>query len=141
LYLYRLGLNAARRNLPVHIKLNGQRCRPPLPLDLYFILTAWAKSAAKQQRLLGWAMRTLEDTPLLPTGLLNDIGPEQEVFPKSESVELIFEPLSLQDMYNIWSAIKVSPQLSASYVARAVAIDSSVLVTEAAPVVLVTEAA
>lgn len=134
LYLYRLGINAARRNLPVHIKPNGQRYRAPLPLDLYFILTAWAKSAAKQQRLLGWAMRTLEDTPLLPTGFLNDIGPEPEVFPPNEAVELIYEPLSLQDMYNIWSAMKISPQLSASYVARAVSIDSTVLITEGSPV-------
>ena len=134
LYLYRLGVNAARRNLPIHTKLDGKRYRPPLPLDLYFILTAWAKSAAKQQRLLGWAMRTLEDTPLLPTGLLNDVGPEPEIFPPNEAVELIFEPLSLQDMYNIWSAMKISPQLSASYVARAVSIDSTMLITEGAPV-------
>src|SRR5215510_6575265 len=68
LFLYRLGVNAARRNLPSHVKFNGLRYRSPLPLDLYFLMTAWAKTAAKQQRLLGWAMRVLEDTPLLPSG-------------------------------------------------------------------------
>jgi hypothetical protein len=134
LFLYRLGVNGARRNLPSHIRLNGLRYRPPLPLDLYFLITAWAKSAAKQQRLLGWAMRVLEDTPLLPSGLLNDVGPEPEIFQPNETVEIIFEPLSLQDMYNIWSAIKAVPQLSASYVVRAVSIDSTVLLTEAVPV-------
>jgi hypothetical protein len=132
LFLYRFGVNAARRNLPSQVKLNGLRYRPPLPLDLYYLMTAWAKSAAKQQRLLGWAMRVLEDTPLLPPGLLNDVGPEPEIFQPNETVEIIFEPLSLQDMYNIWSAIKASPQLSASYVIRAVSIDSTVLITEAA---------
>jgi hypothetical protein len=132
LFLYRLGVNAARRNLPSQVKLNGLRYRPPLPLDLYYLLTAWAKSAAKQQRLLGWAMRVLEDTPLLPSGLLNDVGPEPEIFQPNETVEIIYEPLSLQDMYNIWSVLKASPQLSASYVVRAVSIDSTVLITEAA---------
>lgn len=134
LYLYRLGANAARRNLPYHVRSNGLRYRPPLPLDLYFLMTAWAKSAAKQQRLLGWAMRVLEDTPLLPSGLLNDVGPEPEIFQPNETVEIIFEPLSLQDMYNIWSAMKASPQLSASYVVRAVSIDSTALTPDAAPV-------
>jgi hypothetical protein len=133
LYLYRVGLNAARRNLLYHTKANGQRYRAPLPLDLYFLMTAWGKTAAKQQRLLGWAMRVLEDTPLLPTALLNDVGPELETFQPNEAVEIIFEPLSLQDMYNIWTTMKASPQLSANYVARAVSIDSTVLITESAP--------
>lgn len=134
LYLYRIGINAARRNLPARTGLDGRRYRPPLPLDLYYLLTAWARTAIAQQRLLGWAMRTLEDTPLLTSGLLNDVGPEPETFQPQETVELIFEPLALQDLYNIWSALKVAPQLSASYVARAVALDSIVTLTEAAPV-------
>src|SRR5262245_2576955 len=134
LYLYRLGVNAARRNLPFQVKANGQRYRPPLPLDLYFLMTAWARSADKQQRLLGWAMRVLEDTPLLPSGLLNDVGPEPEIFQPNETAEIIYEPLSLQDMYNIWSVLKASPQISASYVVRAISIDSTVLITEADPV-------
>jgi hypothetical protein len=134
LFLYRLGVNAARRNLLSHVRMDGLRYRPPLPLDLYYLMTAWAKSAAKQQRLLGWAMRVLEDTPLLPSGLLNDVGPEPEIFQPNETAEIIYEPLSLQDMYNIWSVLKASPQISASYVVRAVSIDSTVLITEAAPV-------
>jgi uncharacterized protein DUF4255 len=134
LYLYRLGVNAARRNLLSQVKADGQRYRPPLPLDLYFLMTAWARSADKQQRLLGWAMRVLEDTPLLPTALLNDVGPEPEIFQPNETVEIIFEPLTLQDMYNIWTTMKASPQLSANYVARAVSLDSTVLIAEPARV-------
>jgi|SRR5262245_6101554 len=134
LYLYRLGVNAARRNLPFQVKANGQRYRPPLPLDLYFLMTAWARSADKQQRLLGWAMRVLEDTPLLPSALLNDVGPEPEIFQPNETVEIIFDPLTLQDMYNIWTTMKASPQLSANYVARAVSLDSTVLIAEPAHV-------
>jgi hypothetical protein len=134
LYLYRIGLNAARRNLPLRIGLDGRRYRAPLPLDLHYLLTAWGKSSERQLRLLGWAMRLIEDTPLLSSGLLNDIGPEPEIFFPNETVELVFDPLSLQDMYSIWSIMKVSQQPSASYVARAVALDSINPLTEAPPV-------
>lgn len=134
LYLYRIGLNAARRNLPVRTGLDGRRYRPPLPVDLHYLLTAWGKSPERQLRLLGWAMRLIEDTPLLSSGLLNDIGPEPEIFLPNETVELVLDPLSLQDMYSIWSIMKVSPQPTASYIARAVALDSMITLTEAAPV-------
>src|SRR5262245_59958961 len=53
LYLYRLA-SSSRRNLPPRPGPNGEKMRPPLPLDLYYMLTAWGKKADKQQRLLGW---------------------------------------------------------------------------------------
>jgi hypothetical protein len=134
LYLYRVAVNGARRNLPPTVGLDGRRHRPPVPLDLHYILSAWAKSAVKQQRLFGWAIRMMEDVPILPAGLLNNYGPEAEIFRPNETVELILESLSLQDMYNVWSATKVNPQLSVSYVARMIGIESNVELSEAAPV-------
>jgi hypothetical protein len=134
LYLYRLAVNGARRNLPPSVGLDGIRRRPPIPLDLHYILTAWAKTAIKQQRLLAWAIRTLEDVPVLPAGLLNNYGPEPEIFRPNETVEMFLESLSLQDMNNLWSATKVNPQISVSYVVRMVGIESSVALTEAAHV-------
>jgi hypothetical protein len=131
LYLYRITVNVNCRNLPPRLGPHGQRTRPPLPLDLYYMLTPWAKSAAKQQRLLGWAMRTLEDTPILPSGFLNHYGPETETFRPDETVELICEPISLQDMINIWDVFKPHQQLSVTYVARMIAIESPDELTEA----------
>jgi hypothetical protein len=98
------------------------------------MLTAWARSAARQQRLLGWAMRALEDVPVLPSGVLNHYGPEPDTFLPHESVELICDPASLQDLVNIWEPFQSSQQLSVTYVARMVALDSSLELTEAAAV-------
>jgi hypothetical protein len=134
LYLYRIAVNGSRRNLPPSVGPDGIRYRPPIPLDLYYMLTAWAKTAARQQRLLGWALRVLEDVPVLPSGLLNHYGPEPEIFTPHETVELIFEPLALQDMSNMWHATKVNPQLSVTYVARMIRIDSTLKLTEGAHV-------
>ncbi len=125
LYLYRVAVNGSRRNLPPRLEPDGRRRRPPLPLDLYYLVTPWAKTAVKQQRLLGWAMRTLGDYPILPSNLVNSHGPELGIFHAEETVELIYEPLSLQDTFNIWESLKIKMQPSAAYVARMISIDST----------------
>jgi Pvc16 N-terminal domain len=131
LYLYRLAVNGARRNLPPTVGPNGERYRPAIPLDLHYIVTAWAQTAVKQQRLLGWAIRLLEDVPILPAGLLNNFGPEPDIFKPSETVELILESLSLQDWNNLWGALKTNPPpLSVGYIARMIGIDSTVALSE-----------
>jgi hypothetical protein len=134
LYLFRIAVSSARRNLSSGVGSNGQRYRPAIPLDLHYMVSAWAKTAVKQQRLLGWAIRMLEDVPILPDGLLNHYGPEADIFKPGETVELIMEQLTLQDLNNLWSATKVSPPLSVTYVARMIAIDSTVEIVEAAAV-------
>lgn len=134
LYLYRVEINAALRNLPNKTGLDGISRRAPLPLDLYYLLTVWAEDVIKQQRILGWAMRTLEDAPVLSAARLNHFGPETDVFRSNETVEIIFNSLSLQDLSNIWSAFKVSLPMSVAYIARVVGIDSTISTEESAPV-------
>ena len=134
-YLYRVAFNTARRSLPPRTTLDGRKFRPPTPVDINFLVTAWAKNPDTQQELLGWAIRTLQDTPVLPAGLLNRFaGNHGEVFHDQESVELVGEILSLQDLVNIWEIAKHNQQPSVSYVARMISIDSEIELTEAGPV-------
>lgn len=134
LYLYRVAVSTMRRNLPPTVAPDGRRFRPPLPLDLYFMLSPWAKSAARQLRILGWAMRELQNMPVLPSGLLNHYGPEHDTFRPTEAVELICESVSLQDMSFILEPIKSAQPLSVVYVARMVLIESLVPLVEAGEV-------
>jgi Pvc16 N-terminal domain len=136
LYLYRVSFNATRRYLPSRRDpITGFRRRPAVSLDLHFLLTAWAPDAGQQQRLLGWCVRTLEDTPILPAGFLNRFGPNRtDVFDASETVEIVGDNLSLQDIFNIWEVAKHRQQPSVSYVARQVTIDSSSELIEGPPV-------
>lgn len=131
LYLYQVTINTTRRNLPRRVEADGQRFRPSLPLDLHFLLIPWAQNAVKQQWLLGWAMRTLEDTPILPAEILNHYGTGGTIFHPYEAIEIICEPLALQEIVNIWDAFKPNLQLSVAYVARMVCIDSQIALTEA----------
>ena len=130
LYAYRVAINATRRNLPPSTGRDGRRYRSPLPLDLYFLLLPWAKSAVRQLRILGWAMRELHNVPILPASLLNHYGPEHDTFRPDEAVELMCETPTLQDMSNILEPIKYAQPLSVAYVARMVLIESSVPVSE-----------
>ena len=134
LYLYRIAPNTSRRNLPPTTGPDGTRFRPPIPLDLYYVASAWAQTAVRQQRLLGWAIRTFEDVPILPTNLLNNFGPELEVFKPGETVELVLDSLSLQDWNNIWTTTKTTAPLSVGYIARMLHIESSMPMTEHPPV-------
>ena len=85
----------------------------------------------KQQRLLGWALRELENTPILHASLLNQHGPEPDTFASNESVDLIMETLPILDMGAIWEVARHHFQVSVPYTARMVRIDSVVEITDA----------
>ena len=51
-----------------------------------------------QQRLLGFCMRALEDTPTLPAGLLNQAGTGTATFRGQETVQIVRDKLSIQDL-------------------------------------------
>jgi hypothetical protein len=134
LFLYRVSTSTVRRNLSAGGGAPGRRARPPLPLDLYYLLTPWSPSAVRQHRLLAWAMRTLEDTPTLEAGFLNHYGPRPETFRPDEAVTLVLDPLSIQDALNVWEVGKPNIQVAVTYVVRMVLIDSPVEDELAGPV-------
>jgi hypothetical protein len=130
IFLYRVSINAALRNLPSRRTAEGRRHRPSLPLDLHYLLTAWATDAERQQRMLGWSIRFLEDLGTLPAGLLNHYVHETDTFRPEEAVEIVCDPLALPDYLNLWDKLKPKMQTSITYALRMVMLDSTVLSTE-----------
>jgi hypothetical protein len=122
LYLYRITPAGEIRNYPPRISPDGRRYRPLLPINL------------QQQRLLGQAMRILEDTPVLPAGILNQGGPEDDTFRPTETVDVIMESISVYDMGAIWDVAKPNVQPSIGYVARMIGLESPLELVEAANV-------
>jgi hypothetical protein len=123
LWLYRITVNAAR-NLPVRIDADGTRHAPGLPLDLHYLVSAWATDPIQEQRLFAWTVRTIEDTPQLPAGVLNRHLPERDVFGPHETVELAWQPLTLAENLDLWDSVRAKMRPSASYLARVVELDS-----------------
>ena len=131
LLLYRVAINHTQRNLPPRNALDGTRFRPPLPVDLHYLLSAWSDDADTQQSLLGWAMRALEDTPILPGNLINPFMPAESVFRADESVELICDALPQEQWLVLFDRFAPALCASMTYVVRMVQIDSDKLMPDA----------
>lgn len=134
IYLYRVAVNGAMRNLTLRRTPDGRRFRPSLPLDLYYMITPWAQDIERQHRMLGWVMRMLDDTGVLSAGHLNHYLRETDTFRPSEGLEIICDPLSLSDYLTLWDRLRPRLPASATYALRMVLIDSDIQVPDAAPV-------
>ena len=130
IFLYRIAINLSRRNLPPTVTPDGRKLRPPLPVDLFYLISAWGRSVSRQHGLIGWCMRTLEDVSILPAAVLNGTGPDDDTFRSHEAVELSCEPLSLPDLNNLWEILRPNVPISMTYVARMIAIESTVPMPE-----------
>lgn len=132
LFLYRVSVNSVQRTPPAKPGPHGKARRTQLPLDLHFLLIPWAKDASFEQVILGWMMRTLEDTPILASGILNTLT--EGVFDPDETVEIVNGQLSNEEMFRIWDVLPSDYQISIPYSARIVRIDSELDRPEAGPV-------
>jgi len=130
LFLYRVSVSGSTRNLPYRRDADGRRYRPSMPVDLHYLLTPWATDGEKQQRMLGWAMRFLEDLGMLGAGQLNHYVAETDTFGKEEGIEVICDPLPLADYLNVWDKLKTKMPPSITYLVRMVTLDSDVLIDD-----------
>lgn len=123
-FVYRVLPNGSLRTPPGRIGPGNVKHKSQLPLDLHFLLTIWGKDPSLQHRLLGWVMRTIEDTPVLPHGLLDAVTPG--VFRPDETVEIVLAELRTEDLLHLWERLAPNDyQLSVPYVARNVRIEST----------------
>jgi hypothetical protein len=133
LFLYRIYPNGTLRSLRGRPGPEGQQYRNQLPLDLHFILTAWAQDPSLQHLIAGWMMRMIEDTPILPPGLLNQRYPG--LFSADEAVVITPAELSMEELLRMWEVIVENVyQLSIPYVARYVKVESELLVEIGRPI-------
>jgi hypothetical protein len=123
-FLYRVYQNGTMRTPSGRILPDGRRQGTKLPLDLHFLLTAWAKKASLQHQIAGWMMRVMEDNATIPASVLNAYQPN--VFRPDEAVEVGFTELSVEDMFHVWEVmINHVYQLSVPYQARVLEIEST----------------
>ena len=130
-YLYRVAINGSVRNSSSKRTPDGHRFRPSLPLDLYYLITPWVTDSERQHRMLGWLMRMLEDVGTLGSSHLNhnqdSVG--TNTFLATESIDIVCDPLALNDYFTIWDRLGALP-LSITYVLRMVMIDSTVSIDD-----------
>jgi hypothetical protein len=133
LLLWRVTVNGTQRNQLPRRAADGSLRRPPLPVDLHFLLTPWAVEAERQLRLTGWTLRFMEDHSVLPAALLNQslTRRERAAFEPDEAVELFFDAPSLPDYLGLWDKFRSRWQTGLTYGVRMVRLESPLMLQEA----------
>ncbi len=124
LWLYRVVRNPDLLNQPLPRPAPNQILRGVLPLDLYYLLTPLRRDVEDEQMLLGRAMQTLSDHPVLRgSDLVGSLA--------GSDVQL---RVTLEEITRVWTALQEPYRLSVSYHVQAVIIESDLEPIQTAPV-------
>jgi len=117
IFLYRVDFNRTMRaGWSAVGSVDG---RAYLPLDLHFLVTAWAQNAEYEMRILGRAMQCLEQHASLSGPLLVASGG----WSAGDTVQVVMEELSTEAVMRTFDSLPHEYKLSIPYVARVVRLD------------------
>lgn len=119
-YLYRITEDPFMKN---HISVEGTGGRirkPPMALDLYYLITPLLKAPRDQQIVLGKIMQVLYDRPTLE-------GPDLagSLATSGDNVRVVFNAVPLQEVSWVWQALETPYRLSVNYTVRVTMLDST----------------
>lgn len=137
LFLYQIQRNTAWVNsdMPRQLK-SGETGLPPLPLNLWYLLTAFGQHDDTDNNLepfghhvLSKAMSILHDNPVLSAADIiaatKTILPACDLDKQIERVRITFQPLSVEEIYRLWTGFATPYRLSAAYEAAVTLIEST----------------
>lgn len=120
IYLYRIVEDAYMKNQFVSVPgSGGAERKPPLMLDLYYLITPMVGAPRDQQIVLGKIMQVLYDRANLE-------GPDLSgtLATGSQRLRVVLNPVSLEETTRVWQALEVPYRLSLCYLARVAMVDS-----------------
>lgn len=140
LFLYHTVINPSWRNMDIPRTVHpGSHDHTPLPLNLYYLMTAYHGSDEDgsisngrllgSARLLGLAMSALHDHAVLDADAINANIPmlDQADFPfqQVERVRITPHPISIDEMSKLWSSFQTEYRTSVAYEISVVLIEST----------------
>ncbi len=134
LFLYQILPNAAWRNMDIPQRVKpGETAMPPLALNLYYMLTAYSQddnvdppaTSTLSHRLLGRAMSALYDNAILFPGDIAQALPKSELQDQVERVRITLQPLTVEEIFRLWSGFQSQYRISVAYEVSVVLIDST----------------
>lgn len=129
LFLSHVVTNGAFSNLPMPGTHPGADGRPPLPLNLHYLLTFLGEDdldpqGTVAQKMLGSVMRLLLDQPELRRERIQSLVPESRIDQQVDLVRLTSRPLTLEEISRLWPAFQTPYRLSIALEASCVLIES-----------------
>lgn len=129
LYLYHVEPDAHLRNQPrLAVDNTGLRF-PPLAMQLRYLITPLDDEADQNHLMLGRILQHFHDESFLDS--INNTPLDNSFGGNSNQIRIALEPLSVEAMSQIWSALNTDFRLSIAYLVRIVAIDSAQGVADA----------
>lgn len=116
--LYRVDFDKVMR--PAWAAAGAEDGRSYLPLDLHYLLTAWALNPEHEHHILGRALQVIDTTPILSGPMLDPSGDWSE----NETVQLCFEDMSTDDLMRTFDSLDCDFRLSIPVLARVVVVTS-----------------
>lgn len=98
--------------------------RAHLPLDLHYLLSAWARNAEWEHRIIGSAMRRLDESAIV-SGPQLDASNGADWAP-SESLQIVPEEMTTEAVMRTFDSLETSYRLSVPYIVRIVRLESAV---------------
>jgi len=119
IYLYRITENASTKNQVPAQGDGAQLRKPPLALDLHYLVTPLVGTVTDQQIILGKVMQILYDRAILQgtdlTGSLASSG---------QTLRVILNTVPLEELTRVWQSMEMSYRLSVVYLVRVIMVDS-----------------
>ena len=149
LFLYHTMISPAWRNMDIPRTVHpGSHDHTPLPLTLYYLLTAYRGADEDgaiangrlegSNRLLGLAMIALHDHAVLDADAINANIPVMDradfPFQQIEHVRITPYPISIDEMSKLWSSFQTEYRMSVAYEVSVVLIESTLPKHTALPV-------
>ncbi|QNH18826.1 hypothetical protein HEP74_04002 [Xanthomonas sp. SS] len=146
LFLYQVTPNSGWRNhaLPARDSAGARVGKPPLALDLHYMLTAYGAQDLAAEALLGFAMQFLHETPMLSRAQLRSVlGPPTPPFGNLSALSLADQVewlkiapsfLGAEELSKLWTAMQARYRPSMAYQVSVVLIESDAAASSALPV-------
>ncbi len=139
IFLYHASPSGAWRNTDIPGRVRrGETAMPALGLNLYYLITAYGRDNDTKKpfshHLLGRAISTLQDHPLLGADEIKTALPNNDLWQQVERVRFTLQPFSLEEISKLWTGFQTQYRLSVAYEASVVLIDSGRPVSAPLPV-------
>jgi len=137
IWMYRVVRDEDRLNAPDRRAGLDRTLPPPLPMRVHYLMTPVSSDTTSagretEQVILGKVLQAFNDHPALRGADLQD-----DFVGTDTLLNVRLEPLSLEEVYDIWDALEGSYRLSVSYEVSLVNIDPAVEPTPVSPVTVV----
>lgn len=121
LFLYQVLEDAYAKNQQWPTLSAGEQQYPPLTIDLFYMLTPYARDTISAHQVLSHAMGLLHDNSIVSGAALSGTLPVLV-----EQLAIVLCPTTLEDLTRIWNALQSAYRLSVCYQVRIAIIQSEI---------------